>query len=473
MYAWLIRRCLYPLNEWREGTCVLDRLRFLQRTQFASQGALEDLQFRKLAALLRHAFHNVPFYRRRFQESGMAPEDIRSLEDLRKLPPLTKNDIVRNLNELVARNFTPAELHRAASGGSTGRHTPFFRDNMCLNIKHAARLRFDSWCGWKVGEKVAHFWPAIQDLVETETWRRRLRRLVLDRSLMLNAGNLKQADLARYASMIRTYGPVLIRAFPNPLAVFAQYLRDAGNQAIRPRGVLTTGEPLLPSQRALFQEVFQCPIFNCYASRECGQHACECEYHAGLHINAECLYIEFETDGRAAQPGELGRVLITDLDNFGMPFVRYDIEDLGIPLDGSCSCGRGLPRMAMQAGRVSDYVVSPYDGSLVFGASLCHYMLATGPNVGQIQVIQDAQDHLTIRVRKGGIDAQKVDLSHLQNVVRSIFHGTMRLTFEFCDVIPHERSGKYRFCINRVYTGPHAGICSVNPTDRAARANHF
>jgi len=131
-----------------------------------------------------------------------------------------------------------------------------------------------------------------------------------------------------------------------------------------------------------------------------------------------------------------------------MPFIRYDMEDIGVPLGEGCTCGRTLPRMAMQAGRVSDYVVSPHDGSLVFGASLCHYLLAAGPDVGQIQIIQDERDHLTIRlVESCGENA--ADLSHVREVMNRLFHGAMRMRFEFCSSIPHEKSGKYRFCINR------------------------
>ncbi len=454
MLSSLIRRGLYPLNEWREGTRILCGLRDLESTEYAPVDRLNDGRWRKLKAILDHAFTNVPFYRQRFRDAGLAPDDIRSFDDLRRIPPLAKTDLVRCHDALIATNIPKEALHHRASGGSTGRHTPFVRDNACLNIKNAAQFRFDGWTGWKIGEKVAYVWPAIQDFAAREGVKQRLRRTFVDRSLILLSGSLDEPTLEHHARSLGRYRPKLIRAFPNPLVILAKFIRASnrfgpkGSAPIRPAAVLTTGEPLLAPHRRLFEEVFGCPVFDCYASRECGQHACECEAHDGLHINADCLYLEFERDGQPVATGEPGQILVTDLDNYGMPFIRYAIEDVGIPLEGACSCGRTLPRMAMQAGRISDFVVSPYDGSYVSGASLCHYLLVAGPDVGQLQIVQDARDHLTIRIKKS--DSQILESAHVQEVVARAFRGAMRVTLQEVDGIPHEKSGKYRFCINEM-----------------------
>jgi phenylacetate-CoA ligase len=106
--------------------------------------------------------------------------------------------------------------------------------------------------------------------------------------------------------------------------------------------------------------------------------------------------------------------------------------------------------MAVGAGRVSDFLLSPYDGSLVSGASMCHYLLAAGPDVGQLQIIQDAPDHLTILIKASGGSSSVADNRHIEDTIARIFHGTMRTTIEPVASIPHEKSGKYRFCINRL-----------------------
>ena len=164
-----------------------------------------------------------------------------------------------------------------------------------------------------------------------------------------------------------------------------------------------------------------------------------------MHINTDYVVLEVED---ANEPGA-SPLLVTSLLNYAMPFIRYRIGDLGSPMAGECGCGRGLPRMSLGAGRESDFVVSPHDGSLIPGSTLCHYLLVEGPDVGQLQIVQDASDHLLIRVRAR--DRSAVDgLSerHVRQTIDRIFHGRMKVTLMPVDRIEHEPSGKYRFCIN-------------------------
>jgi phenylacetate-CoA ligase len=449
LFAHIVNRITYPLNERREGTRVLPHLRSLGTTQFLDPDRLHDLRLRKLRAILEHAFHNTVFYRKRFHEAGITPDDIRDFDDLRRLPRLTKDDVVYRQSELKADNLSSSEVHWSTTGGSTGTETPFCRDNKCLDVKLAAQYRFNQWCGWDLGEKVAVVWPAFQDLHGHESWKTRLKHVFIDRHQVFDASRLNERIIVDMARRLDDFAPVLIRAFPSPLRTLAEYLRDAACHRIRPAGILTTGEPLLPHQREMFGEVFDCPVFNCYASRESGHIASECEKHQGLHINAECLHLEFERGDAPVLPGEAGHVLVTDFENYGMPFIRYEIGDMGAPLAGQCECGRTLPRMAMEAGRVADFLLSPHDDSLIPGIVCCEF-IAKEPDVEQIQIIQDARDHLTVRVKMLRKEAWNGrGIKPVEEMIQRVFHGAMRFTFEQVESIPQEKSGKYRVCINR------------------------
>jgi phenylacetate-CoA ligase len=445
----LVKHILYPLNELRERKKTLSFLRGLEESQYATLDELHDIRWAKLKAVLHQAYHYTPFYRERFRASGITPRDIRDWSDLRKIPRLTKADLQAHLSDMIATNIPAANLHRRATGGSSGHHTPFFRDNRSLEPKMAVQLRFNRWAGWDVGEPLAFVWVALQDFSEKPNARSRLRNWLIDRHLALCAGKLDEAVLADYAGKLRRFRPALIRAFPNLLAVVADYLQKTPGVPVQPQGIITVGEPLLEKHRSLFEEVFGCPVFNCYVSRECGNMACECEAHSGLHIAAESLHLDFERDGKPVGPGQVGEIIVTDLENQGMPLIRYQINDMGSPLSGSCSCGRTLPRIAMEAGRISDFVVSPTDGALVSGVTLCHYLLAEGPNVGQIQLIQDARDHLTIRIARGS-HFEESNLDHFRAVIGRIFQGGMKTDYVFVDSIPKEPSGKFRFCVNQI-----------------------
>jgi len=446
----IARNLAWPLNEYREDTRILSELKKLTASQYLDKDSFQGLRLDKLHSLLQHAYEHCPFYRERFDKARVKPDHIRNFDDLVFIPPLTKDDLVLQADNLRAENISDDMVHRSATGGSTGRHTPFYRDNDSLNRKEAARFRYMNWTGWRVGDRAVQFWPAIQDIRQSPTLKQRLREMLIGRCKMMYAGQLNETVMTRHADILEKFDPILIRAFPNPLSLFAQHISKLGRSITRPKGIITVGEPLLSSQRQLFQQVFGCPVFDCYVSRECGHLAGECENHAGLHINADCVHLEFVDENYRPVPyGQVGKILITDFVNFGMPFIRYEIGDLGIPLQDLCVCGRILPLMEMHAGRISDFVISPQDDSLISGATLCHHLLVEGPNVGQLQIIQDQKDHLTIRIcnQNAGAD-NRLNESKAAETLDRLFAGKMRIKWEHVDSIPHEKSGKYRFCIN-------------------------
>jgi phenylacetate-CoA ligase len=127
-----------------------------------------------------------------------------------------------------------------------------------------------------------------------------------------------------------------------------------------------------------------------------------------------------------------------------MPFIRYKIEDMGIFVDETCTCGRGLPVFRMEAGRASDFLISPYDKSNISGCSLLHHLIAEGPEVGQIQVIQDKINHLTLKIVKSG-GFQQDKLVHFDGVIERIFKGQMTYDIEYVTQIEREKSKKYFF----------------------------
>jgi phenylacetate-CoA ligase len=442
-------RLLMPVETWRTGIPIVKYLNALLKNERLTREHLKDLQFRRLRRLLIHAYETTGFYRERFDVVRFNPYNIRSTSDLEVLPPLTKDDLIGHARDLTSNVFKKEELRAFATGGSTGRHTPFLRDNACLPFKKAVEYRFMKWAGWELGDKVAYYWPALQDVSTRSDWRDRLHNRLIRRELVLPAGKLSPKLLFEHISALKRFRPSFVKAFPNPLAELARFATDENIAVPRLKGLMTVGEPLLQSQRELFECVFGCAVYNCYVSRECGHIASECESHSGLHVNADSLLVETTREGREVPSGEIGEILITDLRNFGMPFIRYRIEDFGRKLELACLCGRSLPLLGMEAGRISDFVRSPVDGSHVSGATLCHYLLAVGPNVGQLQIVQDGRDHLTIFMTKQvGVDKQREQ--HVVATIDRIFAGAMQVSFVEVAEIPRERSGKYAFCKNLV-----------------------
>jgi phenylacetate-CoA ligase len=213
---------------------------------------------------------------------------------------------------------------------------------------------------------------------------------------------------------------------------------------------MSSAQTLPASSRALIEEAFGCKVFDKYGSREFSGIAYECEAHQGHHIVAEGYLVEILRDGKPAAPGEIGEVVITDLNNYCMPFVRYRIGDLAEAMDPDavCSCGRGSARIGAIQGRVQS-IIQGTDGRYLPGAFFDHYLKEYGYAIKRFQVIQDERDAMTFRVVKGGRFSETV-LDQVLDTFRQFLGERMRIDVEFVDEIALGRTGKHLTSVSRL-----------------------
>ena len=267
-----IKHVLLPLDEWREG-----RPRSYLTSKAWSNRSSTMLLFSSRPVLKRCVVFSGTHSTTRASTEGdfrsrAHPDKINDLSDLAALPVLTKADIKGHLGEMVATNISSEGISRSATGGSTGEHTPFYQDLACLNPKIALEYRFNRWASWDVGEPIAFVWPAIQDFAATPSPKRRLRNVLLDRRLMLYSGHLDEQTMAGHSRHLALC-TALIRAFANPLWILAKYLKETSGHQFGPRGSSLWVNHSWTAREPCFEEVFGCPVFNCYVSRECGNMA--------------------------------------------------------------------------------------------------------------------------------------------------------------------------------------------------------
>jgi phenylacetate-CoA ligase len=198
------------------------------------------------------------------------------------------------------------------------------------------------------------------------------------------------------------------------------------------------------AERETVESVFGRVVFDRYGCEEVSVIASECPAHDGLHVAAEGVFVEV-LDGDETTPG---RVVITDLVNRGMPFIRYEIGDLATTASGACACGRGLPRLGRVFGRTSDILYAP-DGRRISGISILDTFVIHVDGVKQAQIVQDALDHITLRVVPS--DAYSDDTAEeLRSTARRIFGNDMRCSVERVPRIEPTPRGKYQFSICRI-----------------------
>jgi phenylacetate-CoA ligase len=443
------KHVVFPLVALRERSSAPRHLKEMEKTQYDSPAEIRRLQFERLKKLLIHAYKNCPFYARRFDKFGLEPTRIQSPDDIRKIPVLTKQEIQKHRDDLRARNYSADMLVPNKTGGSTGSPLYFYLDADRLFSRQAATFRHNRWAGWDIGVKTASLWGHREDISGLRNFKARLRNILLDRRIVLDTSGITPEKLTGFKRELKRFRPELYIAYANSMYLFAKYLKETNStDHHRPKAIITSAELLDPERRGLIESVFGCRVFDRYGSRETSVIASECEKHTGLHIGAEAFFLEFIKDNRPAPSGQLGKIIITDLLNYGMPFIRYQIEDAGVSSDELCSCGRGLPLMKMAAGRVTDFLVTP-DRRIISGASLTIYLIANTPGVAQAQLIQEKIDEIRFRIVKGEGFGEK-SLEYLEEEFPKFFGSLVKYQIEFVDQIPLESSGKYRFSISKV-----------------------
>lgn len=443
MFPAFIRHVVYPLNLARIGSKEGVYLKELEESQWHSPEEIRELQWQKLKKLLEHAYENVPYYRKRFREKKITPDDIKDRDDFLKIPVLTRNELNENLERLKAKNISERQLTLSYSGGSSGEPVSFYKDGRVGEYAHAAVIRHDRWSGWDVGEKIGMLWGAPRDIPE-QTVKSRLFNFFLFRRLKLNAFDLNESLMRDYADKLARYKPKILVAYANAMFLFARFVKENDVQGIQPYGIITSAETLFPHQRKLIEDVFDCKVYDRYGSREVGTMASQCPL-GGMHVCAEGIYLEIVKNGKPTPPGKEGEILVTDLTNYGMPFIRYAIGDMAVPSDKKCSCGRGLPLIEKVCGRVSDVIVAG-NGGLIPGNFFVDLIGRSRMGVEKYQIIQKTKSNLTMRLVKSSRFKSK-DLDYIISKIKEKM-GDVDIEVEFVEDIKPTKSSKHRFVIS-------------------------
>ena len=441
MLDFLNRTVLHPLAAAKAGSRHLQHLKYLRRSQFDPPSVVRGRQLARLKTVLRHAYDTVPFYRTAWDDTGVHPNDLKTLDDLKLFPIVTKTDIRTREREFLSTSFDAKSLIVKRTSGSTGVPLTIRIDEAGKQWKAACTIRSDEWSGYRLGQRVAKVWgnPEYRQF----GWKGKLRNLLLDRATYLDTLDLDDSQILQFVKAVRRKKPGLLFGHAHSLYLFAKRLQTDGIADVRPNGIVCTAMPLHDWQRTVMQDVFGVAPTNRYGCEEVSLIACECEILRGLHVNADSVYLEIENPNERT-----GNLLVTDLSNFAMPLVRYRIGDVGALSDRVCECGRGLPLLESIEGREADFVVTP-TGRLISGISLTENFALHIRGAAQVQVIQETVHHLRIRLvpdERFNHESER----QIAKLVNDTFGSGVRHDVECVSSIPQEPSGKYRFCISKV-----------------------
>ncbi|MEA1927381.1 MAG: hypothetical protein U9N73_04185 [Candidatus Auribacterota bacterium] len=449
LYGKMFKDLVFPAIQRISGRDTMAILEESEVMQWLPRDEILRRQWKKLHRLLQHAYQTVPYYRGIFKEVGVTPEDIRTPEEFSRLPLLSKDDLRGDPRALFS-DIRRGELKEFRTGGSTGEPFPFWKDSRAIAAGLADIRRTRLWWGIGLENRVVRFWGNSASLASGFKGWSRNRLNPLKQRLMnrreFSTYNMSPERMREDWKKIKKYSPRMILGYASALYLLARFLEEEGLNA-REAGIeliVSTSEMLYESQRKLIEEVFGAKVALRYGTNEVGELAFECP-SGSLHTLDDHVYLELvRTEEVKDLPEEYGEVVVTYLENYGAPLIRYRLHDIASRQDMACSCGLGLGMISKLKGRVHDIITTP-DGRNVHGELFTH-IFDQIEGVRKFQVVQVARDRLTITIVAPELTSDQESFLR-QRLTENLGKG-MDVSLRYVDDIPLEGTGKFRWVKN-------------------------
>lgn len=417
----------------------------LLKNQWKSYEELKKEQEKHLRVMIDFSYNNVPYYRELFKSLNLKPGDIGKIEDLEKLPVLTKDIIKRNWEDFKPVNLNKMKYYAGATGGSTGTPFKYRLSKPDRFLGWAASYRSWGYGGYNLGDKMVFLAGSSLAVGATSNLIRSVNEIVRNIK-MLSSFDMGDEEMKQYVNTINSFKPKFLRGYASSIYLFAKWINENKINIRQSKGVFTTAEKLYPHMRKEIENVFGCDVYDAYGLNDGGISAYECSEHCGLHISTERSIMEVVDNNENQLSCGEGRILATSLYNYAMPFIRYDTGDLGRIIGGVCGCGREYKLLKEIAGRQQEMLKTP-EGRYIHGEFFTHIFWEVD-RVKEFQVVQEKIDKITVKIIPEE-DFDEKQLDKIREIVRRRSEG-WKLEFKFVDKIERTGAGKYKFIINKI-----------------------
>ena len=421
---------------------------FLQQSQWWSKKKHEEYQIKELKRLINHAYENVPYYFKVFNERGIKPKDIQNFNDFKMLPYLTKEIIQNNLKDLVARNYNKKELLQATTGGTTGVPMGFYENKKTSKVVEYAFMT-SQWA--RLGYNISKRNKCVilrGNLVENGYYLQKGDDLVLS-SFKMSENNMEQ-----YVELIEKFNPDFIQAYPSSISILSNYILSSNkNVNIKSlKAVLCGSENLYDFQRTKIEKAFHARTYSWYGHSEKSCLAGECNESSFYHIFSEYGYCEIiNSQGvEASKENEIGELVCTGFNNYVMPFIRYKTCDIVSNTVSSCKCGRNYKLIKKIRGREQEVFVAK-SGTLITFTCSDDPLWSIKDKILAYQYIQNEPGEVALC-----IEAKKEFLDSDMQIVKSEFfkyYPTLNIKIQIIDKIKRNSNGKFKYLIQNLPVG--------------------
>lgn len=409
-YGRLCTGIALPLGDLITRQSVMSAYSFYSESQWWDRDRLVTRQKSNLLETIRIAYTQVPFYRDLYDRRLVQLSSIKSCEDLRALPVVTK-DMLRSAYPNHCTRSSGLPWREYFTSGSSG--NPFAVRVDSLSNSHARALMIlrATFSGWKTGE------PFLQTGMSLK---RGIVKRIKDILMMVqyvSAFDLSDRVLDEYLELLDRKKLRYLMGYPGSIYFLASRAGKTGFN-LKMDGIVTWGDNLYAHYRETIEKEFGCKVTDSYGCGEGIQVAAQCgmnkgEYHIFMpHVAVEIV----DNEGNPVKDGDLGNILLTRLDPGAMPLIRYKVGDVGRKSNlSSCPCGRGLELLASVDGRESDVILTPRGNRLIvhFFTGIFEYY----PSIHTFRVVQDTNGAVTVQI----VPYPTFESAHWEKIKQEIF----------------------------------------------------
>jgi len=352
LYSELLKNIIMPIADVVMHTNICKFTKLLSEMEKLSRDELIFWQSEKLQQIIKHCYNNVPYYRKMMSNLHLLPSDIKTQDDLSKLPFLTKKIIRDNFDKLIPSNIQKIRYKKHSTGGSTGNPLKYLLDINSWSMSIANHIVKWHWTGYQYGE------PYI-GLGSSSLFPNKITSIKhkifysLKNYITLNGVNLPDSVLKKYTKILEEKRIKYVYGYASAIYLWADYLIRTNNN-INISACITTSEILTDTYRQTIEKAFQGNVFDEYGARDGGIFTFQCE-KGNYHIGENSILEVVDDNGDIIQDGK-GEVVATDLFNYAMPFIRYKIGDMVNVSPDICSCGHQQKLIKKVYGRTSDII---------------------------------------------------------------------------------------------------------------------
>lgn len=431
---------------------IIERYHEIKDLPYLTKDENDKRVLKKLNKLLNSAYKNISYYKEVFEKSDIVKDgfiDLKNITDLERLPFITKDIINQQKENLYSKEISNRQSYKNTSGGSTGEPVIFMQDREFTINSEANVFIIESWRGTGLYDSRLILWGADRDTYEgRKPLISYVKEFILN-TIILNTFTMSDQDTKNYIKILNRKKPTLIRAYVQSIYEMATFAKKNKIKVEPQKAIHSAAGTLYDFMREEIEDVFGCKVFNHYGSREVGPIASECSAHDGLHIMTDHTLVEVvNEDGELCQPGEEGEIVVTTLNNYSMPLIRYKIGDVGIMQEHKeCSCGCTYPKLKKVTGRSTDIFKSK-EGKKIYGAYFTHLFYFID-GIKAFQVIQEELEKIVVKIVKKG-EINDADLEEIEKKIKNVMGEKCEIVFKFVEDIPKTKTGKMIYTISKV-----------------------